>query len=651
MARLRARALLPLLAGALCGCGPAAPVDLSGPIAGWPVYGGDAGGSRHSPLTQITPANVGELEIAWTHHSGLPAGGSETLLPALQTTPILVGDSLVFCTPWDVAIAVDAGTGEERWRFDPELDTEGIYVLNCRGVSAWRDPAADARDTCAVRIFLGTLDARLIALDAETGLPCSGFGDEGTVDLRAGIGPVRPGEYGVTSPPAVVDGRVVVGTMVLDNRRVDSPGGVVRAYGARSGSLDWAWDPLPPGSWSPAPRGDGQPDHARGTTNAWSIFSVDPSLGLVYVPTGNTSPDYYGGQREGKDHYSSSVVALDAATGVPRWHFQTVHHDVWDYDVPSQPVLLDFPGGSGPVAALVQATKMGHLFFLDRANGEPLLPVRERAVPAGGVPGETLALTQPFPETDSLHPAQLEPEQAFGFTPWDRGRCREAISALRSEGLFTPPSLEGTIQYPGMLGGSNWGSVSIDAGRGILVANSSRAATKIRLVPRAEFDARFPDGPPAFGFEPQEGTPYVLERSPLLSPLGAPCNPPPWGVLAGVDVATGRILWEKPLGTTRDLAPWPFWLRLGTPNQGGPLTTASGLTFVGATTDHFLRAFDTTTGAELWSGRLPTGGHALPMTYRLQRDARQFVVIAAGGHALLGTPAGDALIAFALPVP
>ena len=631
----------------LAGCAPPEPPDLTGPVAGWPVYGGDAGGSRHSALTQITPENVGRLEPAWVHHAGLPASSSGTLLPAAQTTPILVGDALVFCTPWNVAIAIDAESGEERWRFDPELDTEGIYVLNCRGVSSWSDAAGpDAR--CPERIFLGTLDARLFALDASSGAPCPEFGDAGHVDLRRGIGDVQPGEYGVTSPPAVVDDRVIVGTMILDNRRRDAPGGVVRAYDARSGALVWAWDPLPPGGATAEGRGGGA-QYARGTTNAWSILSVDAELGLVYVPTGNTSPDYYGGDRNGLDHYSSSVVALDVATGAPRWHFQTVHHDVWDYDVPAQPVLLDFPTPEGPVAALVQATKMGHLFVLDRATGEPLLPVRERSVPTDGVPGEALSATQPFPESPSLHPARLRPEDAFGFTPWDRAACRREIAALRSDGVFTPPTLQGSVQYPGILGGSNWGSVSVDAERGLFVANTSRAATKIRLIPRAEFDARFPDGPPAFGFEPQAGSPYALERAPLLSPLGAPCNPPPWGVIAGIEIATGEIRWERTLGTSRDLAPWPFWFALGTPNQGGPLTTASGVTFVGAATDRFLRALDTATGAELWRGRLPTGGHATPMTYRLGPDRKQYVVIAAGGHALLGTPPGDALVAFALP--
>ncbi len=646
-----------LALGMLVGCGAGEAPPASGPVAGWPVYAADPGGSRHSPLTEITPENVGELEVAWTYHSGDVLDGSTSFAPStFQNTPILFGDSLYLCTPLNRVIALDPETGEERWSHDPQTDIEGIYTLNCRGVTAWTDARALPGAPCARRIFTGTLDARLIALDADTGKPCPDFGEAGTVDLRAGVGDTKPGEYGVTSPPALIGDRIVTGSMVLDNRRVDAPGGVVRAFSARTGELLWAWDPVPPaGSGG---RADG---YERGTANAWSILSVDEERNLVFVPTGNTSPDYYGGQREGLDYYSSSVVALDADTGRVVWRFQTVHHDVWDYDVPAQPVLFDFHngkhgkgGGAGEaVPALAVATKMGHLFFLDRRSGEPLLPVEERPVPQGGVDGEVLAPTQPFPvKPPPVHPARLDPEDAFGFTFWDRGRCREAIESLRSEGIFTPPSTQGSVQYPGMVGGANWGSLSIDAGRNLLVLNTQRVATLIRLIPRADFEARFAaTGVPKFGFEPQAGTPYGLERVPLLSPLGAPCNPPPWGTLLGIDLATGDVRWEVPLGTTRDLAPFPVWWFLGTigvPNIGGPMTTASGVTFIAATTDAYLRAFSSETGEELWKARLPTSGHATPMTYRLP-DGRQYVVIAAGGHMLMGTRPGDALVAFALP--
>jgi quinoprotein glucose dehydrogenase len=640
---------------ALPACSDAPPVDGSGPVAGWPVYAADLGGTRHSPLTQITPANVGELEVAWTYRSGDILDGTSSLAPsAFQNTPILFGDSLYLCTPRNRVIALDPETGEERWSYDPRANLDGIYTLNCRGVSAWTDARALPGAPCARRIITGTLDARLIALDADTGRVCEGFGESGVVDLRAGIGDTRPGEYGVTSPPVILGDRIVTGAMVLDSIRVDAPGGVVRAYSARTGQLLWAWDPLPPNAPAAA-AGKGGARYARGTTNAWSVLSADPALNLVYVPTGNTSPDYYGGLRKGLDHYSSSIVALDADTGAVVWSFQTVHHDIWDYDVAAQPVLFDFPAPEGPVPALAAGTKMGFVFVLDRRTGEPLLPVEERPVPqTGAVEGEVLAPTQPFPvKPPPLHPTTLEPEDAWGFTFWDRGRCRELIEAAEFEGIYTPPGLQLGLQYPGMVGGINWGSFSIDSGRKTLVVNTQRVATSIRLVPRAEYDAAVAkSGAPKFGLEPQAGTPYALERRPLLSPLGAPCNPPPWGTLVGIDVATGEVRWEVPLGTARDLAPWPIWVflgNLGVPNLGGPITTGAGVTFIAATTDNYLRAFDTATGEELWRGRLPYSGHATPMTYRLRPDGRQFVVIAAGGHMLFGKEPGDALVAFALP--
>jgi quinoprotein glucose dehydrogenase len=659
-------------------CSQSSAPPSGGPIADWPVWGGNVGGERHSPLTQIGAENVGALEIAWVHHSGdFEAGGGRTHLPSsFQATPIVVEGTLYFCTPFDRVFALDPETGKERWSYDPGVDRTGMYLVNCRGVSAWRDTAAPHDAECALRIFVGTLDARLIALDGATGRPCQDFGRAGAIDLREGVGDAKPGEYCVTSAPLVLGDRVVTGAMVLDNRRTDSPGGVVRAFDARSGTLLWAWDPVPPGTpprvvpgvdaeaqaalvstgaaTTPVSANGGTPHYRRGTTNARSTLSGDPELRLVYVPTGNTSPDYYGGQRDGLDYYSSSVVALQADTGEVVWRFQTVHHDVWDYDVPAQPTLFEWPGPHGPVPALAQATKMGHLFLLDRRTGEPLFPVEERPVPQQGVvPGETLSPTQPFPtRPPPLHPATLTADEAYGFTPWDRAWCRDAIASLRSDGIFTPPTLEGSVHYPGMAGGANWGSVSIDPQRGLLLTNTQRAAVKIRLVPRAEFDAQFPDGPPAFGFEPQGGTPYALERVPLLSPLGAPCNPPPWGTLTAIQLATGEVAWEVPLGTTRDTAPFPIWVALGNfgvPNLGGSITTASGLTFIAAATDHYLRAFDTASGEELWRGRLPNGGHATPMTYRLRDDGRQYVVVAAGGHGMFQRKTGDALVAFALP--
>lgn len=647
-----------LLAFLACG-GDEAPSKMSRVTDGWAAYGRDVGGARHSLADQITPQNVDQLDVAWTYNTGdiiraedlRPDGGAHTST-SFQTTPILVDDTLYLCTPFNRVIALDPETGEEKWTYDPKVSIEGAYLLNCRGVSAWKDSRARKGSRCATRIFMGTIDARMIALDAQTGLPCADFGSNGQIDLRAGVGNPKPGEYGVTSPPVVIGDKIVTGSMVLDNIRVDAPSGVVRAFSARTGKKIWGWSALLPNRSSSETNA-----YLPGTANAWSALSADLERNLVFVPTGNTSPDYFGGQRNGLDAYSSSIIALDADTGERVWNYQTVHHDIWDYDVGAQPVLFDFPTPDGPVPGVLAATKMGHLFFLDRLSGKPLLPVEERRVPGRAVPGESeLSKTQPFPiKPPPLHPAKLAAEDAFGFLPWEKSACRDLIASARSEGIFTPPSTQGTIQYPGMVGGMNWGSLSVDDGRRLLVVNTQRIATYTRMVPRAEYEAMLEEQgvERIFGLEPQAGTPYALERYPLLSPqLGAPCNPPPWGTLAAVDLATGDVAWEVPLGTARDLAPWPVWWFLGdigVPNIGGPITTASGVTFIGATTDAYIRAFETSTGKQLWKARLPASAHATPMTYRLREDGKQFVVIAAGGHMLLGTKPGDALVAYALP--
>jgi quinoprotein glucose dehydrogenase len=639
-----------LLAAAALGlgaCGERAPRDLSGPTAEWPEYGGDKGGLHWSALSQVTRENVGDLEVAWTYRHGDRSDGSDgATRTSFNATPLVVGGTLYFCTPYNRVIALDAETGAERWAFDPVQRTrklQGPYPRICRGIAHWEDPKPGA-GRCARRIFTGTLDSELIALDAATGEPCADFGRGGRVALREGMGDAAPWEYYPTSPPIAVGDLVVIGALVADNLRADAPAGVVRAFDARSGALRWAWDPVPPGHV----RRPGEV-YARGTPNVWSFLSADPERDLVFVPTGNPSPDLYGGERRGLDHYGSSVVALRASTGALVWHFQTVHHDLWDYDVPAQPTLLELEVGGRRLPALAQITKMGHLFLLDRETGEPLYPVEERPVPQGGVPGETLSPTQPFPTHPApLHPAKLDPEQAFGFTPWDRGKCAEKIRALRNEGIFTPPSLEGSLLYPSNAGGPNWGGVSIDPLRGRLYVNQMRMAGFVQLLPRAEYDA-LPSKDATYPEElyPMAGTPYAARRGPLMSPLGTPCTPPPWGALSAVDLASGKLLWEVRLGTTRDQAPFPMWLPLGAPNLGGSLATAGGLVFIGATTEKILRAFDADTGDEVWSARLPFTANATPMSYRLRRGGRQFVVVAAGGHGW--SEPGDAVVAFALP--
>jgi quinoprotein glucose dehydrogenase len=616
----------------------------------WPSYGGDPGGARFAPVDALTPSNVTRLEVAWTFRTGDVSDGEGDVATgsAFEATPILADGFLYFCSPFNRVFALDPGTGALRWRFDPGVDLTGRYAnqLVCRGVAHWRDEAAPRDAVCAARIFTATSDARLVALDAASGRPCAGFGDGGEVDLAEGVGPTLwHGEYQVTSPPAVIDDRVVVGSAVSDNARIDAPSGVVRAFDARDGSLLWAWDLAPPG-FEAGPGERSEAGYALGTPNAWAPLSVDAERGRVFVPTGNPAPDYYRGARAAMSHYGSSVVALRADDGEPVWRYQTVHHDLWDYDVPAQPTLTTLRRDGRELPVVVQATKMGWLFVLHRETGEPVFPVEERPVPVDGAPGEVLSPTQPFPlRPPPLVPHQLSPDEAWGLTPWDRGRCRELIASLRNDGIYTPPSLRGTLAYPGNAGGSNWGGVAVDPQRQWVVVNASDLAFGVQLVPRERFAAARAASP-GDEFAPQRGTPYALRRFRLLSPLGLPCNPPPWGTLAAVDLVSGEIAWQVPLGTVRDLAPLPLPLRLGVPNLGGPIVTAGGLVFIGAAMDDYLRAFELSSGRELWKGRLPAGGQATPMAYQIGR--RPYVVIAAGGHDRAGTRLGDSLVAFTL---
>jgi len=622
----------------------------------WPAYGRDAGGSRFSPLAQITRDNVAQLEVAWSYHTG-EAADAARLQPknaTLETTPILVDGTLYFCTSFTRVVALDPETGAERWTFDPGIDRAARRGdLACRGVSHWRDDAADPAARCAARIFFGTGDGELIALDARTGLPCADFGQGGRVDLKRSLrGTLKPGNYTITSPPAIVGAVVVIGSAIGDNQRSDEASGVVRGFDARSGAQRWSWDPVPQDPADPA-FATWENDSARrtGAANAWSILSADPERGLVFVPTGSASPDFFGGERKGDNLYANSVVALRADNGERVWHFQTTHHDLWDYDVPAQPTLVTVKREGRAVPAVVQATKMGLLFVLDRETGAPLFPVEERPVPQSDVPGERTSPTQPFPLLPPpLVPHTLTPADAWGLTPWDRGVCRERIAQLRSDGIYTPPSVRGTIIYPGNAGGTNWGSVAFDPGRGLVVVNTSNLPTVVRLVPRGEFDD-VRRANPNKEVSPQAGTPFGMQREfdRLLSPLGLPCNAPPWGTLAAVDLGSGAIRWQVPLGTVRDIAPVPLPLRLGVPNMGGPIVTGAGLVFIAAAMDDYLRAFDVDSGEELWKGRLPAGGQATPMTYQLRPEGKQFVVIAAGGHGRMGTTPGDQIVAFTLP--
>jgi quinoprotein glucose dehydrogenase len=623
---------------------------------GWEHYGGDAGGQRYVPFAALTPANVDQLEPAWTYHTGetreaYPDLPSEI---AFEGTPILVDGRLVSCTPMNRVIALDPVTGAELWRFDPRIDLTRRYAnqLVCRGVVAWRDPERSTGEACATRIFTATNDARLFAIDAATGEPCGDFAGGRFADLDAGVGEQRwKGEYQVTSAPVVARGRVVVGSAVSDNDRVHAPSGVIRAYDARTGALDWAFDLAPPGFDRGRARQTGgvsDEGYALGTPNVWAPFSVDEERGLVFAPTGNPSPDYYRGAHPEMDYYGSSVVALQAETGSVAWHFQTVHHDLWDFDVPAQPTLTTVAIEGTPRDAVVQGTKMGLIFVLDRETGEPLFPVEERPVPTDGAPGEQLSPTQPFPtRPPPLVRHGLDEDDAWGLLGFDRRACRQRIRELRTGPIYTAPGVAGTVAYPGNAGGVNWGGVAVDPERQILISNVIDLPWVIELIPRADFE-RVRAENPGVEMAPQTGTPFGLRREIFLSSLGLPCTKPPWGKLVAVDLGSGEILWERPLGTVTDVVPGiALHWELGVPGLGGPLVTAGGLVFIGAAMDDYLRAFDLQTGSELWRARLPAGGQATPMSY--SAEGRQYVVIAAGGHERSGTRQGDAIVAFALP--
>ncbi|HEV7425494.1 MAG TPA: pyrroloquinoline quinone-dependent dehydrogenase [Thermoanaerobaculia bacterium] len=588
----------------------------------WPAYA-NAGGTRYSLLTEIDRTNLSRLEVAWTYHTGENTFVKDSEQKStFEVTPIVVDGTMYLSTGFDKVIALDAATGQAKWMFEPLVDRNADYSeVTSRGVAYWEK---------GKRIFIGTIDARLIALDAATGKLANDFGTRGTVDLKTGVGRVRPGDYQVTSPPAVIGDLVIVGSAIGDNGAAELERGSVRAYDARTGALRWTFDPI------------AREVHS-GAANAWAPMTPDPESGMVFIPTSSPSPDYYGGLRLGNNELANSIVAIRADTGAVVWHFQVVHHDLWDYDIATQPVLVEVRG----IKAVAVATKMGHLFFFNRATGEPLFPIEERPVAASDVAGEEASPTQPFPTMPPpLVPSQLKPDAVFGVDDADRAACKSIIASLRHDGMFTPPSIGGTLQVPGNVGGMHWGGMSYDPTRHIIVANTNRLAAMVRLIPRADYDAdrARSKGERIFGeYNGMRGTPYAMYRTIVVSPKGVPCTPPPWGVLTAVDVDRGTVRWETAFGGVSLIPGLPA--NIGSPNLGGSATT-NGIVFIAAAMDEVFRAFDVDTGKELWHASLPASAQASPMIYRA--GGKEFVVIAAGGHGKLHTKRGDAVVAFAL---
>ncbi|MDP9040073.1 MAG: pyrroloquinoline quinone-dependent dehydrogenase [Acidobacteriota bacterium] len=676
--------------------------------AGWPTYGGDSGGQRFSTSHQITPANISRLKPVWTYHThalDTPRTGSQAA--SFEATPVLFHDALYLSTPFDVVIALDAATGSQRWTYDPAVHMLGDGDLTTsRGVATW---SGKGNDACASRIFLGTLDARLIALDSQSGKPCADFGAGGSVDLTHDVHRTPGFVYGITSAPTVLGDVVVVGSSIPDNQAVDVPNGTVRAFDVRTGKQLWAWDPI--ASWASAQQ------LRTGGANSWSTISADASLGLLFVPTGSASPDYWGGTRPGDNRDADSVVALNARTGKRLWGFQVVHHNLWDYDVAAQPLLFTWRGTTPAIAI---GTKMGQIFVLDRRTGTPLLPVTERPVPPSDVPGEQVWPTQPFSSIDPINPISLEtPGVTLHRSSANQAFCDSQLAGKRYDGIYTPPSVRGSLEYPGPIGGVNWGSMAFSPVTNTLYANNNSDVYEVRLIPRMQMDARKPPimlrpamvhltqllgynrrvlalallllatgsllrrnplpgwhfGLAAFvvllafpvhrllatrtahalasvrnqailasrgeDYSPMHDTPYWMYRHPIMDHDGLPCAKMPWGALTAVDLNTGRQLFRVTHGTEVS------GQKTGSLNVSGPMVTAGGVVFSAGTREPFFRAYDATTGDEIWHDRLPVPAQATPMSYEI--GGRQYVVIADGGHGLLGTAQGDSVIAYALP--
>lgn len=612
----------------------------------WDQYGG-TGGQQYTQLEQINPDNVGRLQRAWEFRTGDLNQGFEHKGYSFQTNPIFWNRTLYISTSANWVLAVDASTGDELWRFDPELPKAlGYSESASRGVSIWHGVS----QVCPDRIFIGTLIGEIHALNARTGALCEDFGTAGSVDMSVGVGNVSLGDYGITSPPAVMGDQIIVGSAIGDNRAVELERGMVRALDVRTGAINWLWDPVPRSASAPNYQSwENDSGKITGAANVWPPISVDMERNLVFVSTGSPSPDFYGGERLGDNNYANSLVALDGGTGKVVWEQQLVHHDVWDYDIPSQPTLTEITIQGESVAAVVVVTKTGMLYAFNRDSGEALYEIIERPVPASDVPGERVSPSQPFSSLPALSDQKaLSADDAFGIAWLDKRGCRNILKSMRSEGVFTPPSLRGTVMNPSYAGGSNWGGVAIDPERQIAIANVNQIPALVRLIPRGELESLRASGElDGWDISQQAGTPYYMARRIFLSSLGLPCTKPPWGKLVAMDLTAGEILWDVPLGTIADIAPAAVpnfeW---GVPGMGGPLVTKSGLVIIGAAAEHIIRAFDINTGKVIWSERLPAAPLATPMSYEI--DGEQYVAVAVGGHDQLDLKRGDYLISFKL---
>ncbi|WP_426024254.1 membrane-bound PQQ-dependent dehydrogenase, glucose/quinate/shikimate family [Brevundimonas sp. PWP3-1b1] len=638
--------------------------------ADWPAYGGTDSAQRYSPLNQINKDNVGQLERAWTFRTGDLPGERW----GAETTPLKVGNTVYLCSARNKLFALDASTGNQIWTYDPQVADDQIpYTAACRGVTYHARANANPAEPCATKIVEGTLDGRIVAVDARTGRPCPAFGQNGAVSIKTGMGDPYPGMVSITSAPVIVRGIIVTGHQVLDGQKRWNASGVIQGFDVETGALRFAWDMMRPDRSGLPPEGE---TYTPGTPNMWTTATGDEALGLVYLPMGNSAADYWSSSRRPLEkQYSTSLVALDVTTGKPRWHYQTVHNDVWDFDLGSQATLIDYPTANGVVPAVLLPSKQGDMYVFNRATGQLLHGVEERRVPTtGGTEQGQRSPTQPFSLFATLRKPNLVEADMWGMSPIDQMMCRINFKKANYQGYYTPPSTNHYINYPGYNGGSDWGGVAVDPARGVIVANYNDMPNYNRLVPRAEANEKgwFPRDDPRYiqqqkeaaerggslskgegAGDPQIGVPYAIDVNAgwRVKWTGLLCKEPPYGGITAIDLRSGKTLWDRPFGTARKNGPWGIAshlpLEIGTPNNGGSVVTAGGLIFIAAATDDLIRAIDIETGKTVWSDVLPAGGQANPMIY--EQNGRQYLVIMAGGHHFMETPEGDYVIAYALP--